>query len=859
MDGLDKLQALYKQSGEDAKGPAGPAMPARLAKADMDQEFNKDKAPHKKRKHKQRAEQRRVKILEEHDDDSPAGPAVAKRAAAAAATAVTAAAEDPPSFRSISGLSITSVYKQALRIDNGMLVAVAQKIKSNFVDLDVRLVQASAFMASINSQITDTHKLAFGPDLVSSWPHYLWVMLWGLLFGAGITLLIVLNIMRDVMNALTIAFYIFLALEYILMFMALKLGQYDPLPEMGTSVSEITVAAEGATAGVAAGGAAGGAPAETSHIHVTEEVVTQVPPGRVALIIPLGWGVKGLNDAQKDAKRDAKLGVLTNTITQALQAFHPTDIFVFHNSSDQVLPDTAVMECCSGRAIYVPLAIGSKSACAYYGSILSKWLGYQWCIVMDDDTMIPREMGKALSGELKCDAYCFAIAATSNDAGEDAARANRSSDLLIALQDIEYKLSDLSKLTQYNFTKTSSCLAPHGAINMWKTELLRDIMLAHNGIFHGEDYQMGLSLRMRFPQSRLGLISSCVVKTVAPSKLRDLYYQRFTSWDLASQQFLWGGFCASQKSAFYMQVMCCLPCRVDNMYLRIVTLEDVWTVLQDYLRLPLMGYHIVLSIILGEVNWVVLLMYLLVIGSQWVIAACLEYIKFKNKPHLQLPKRVRLGGVALFPIYRFAFSFVRVFSLLRFFFKFESIKRTAISIGSMNLPLPKRLPYLYPGLDDDKTAALGEGVCDVRRPQENAQVDPSVVKEIIEIALRENKKMYPRSQLFASMINNSMLERGMTTTMAKSGIADSAAVRGTLRGGRFTPNIVAHKPLGRAQLCPLNENPNISHASLVQNSYHVQRSVSFMRTPASAIAKTPGTRFSSTGVAEPMDRDRVAS
>ena len=59
---------------------------------------------------------------------------------------------------------------------------------------------------------------------------------------------------------------------------------------------------------------------------------------------------------------------------------------------------------------------------------------------------------------------------------------------------------------------------------MWRTDLLTDIMNEHNCIFHGEDYQMGLIMRSKHANMRLGLISSCIVNTVAPACWKDLYY-----------------------------------------------------------------------------------------------------------------------------------------------------------------------------------------------------------------------------------------------------------------------------------------------------------------------------------------------
>lgn len=56
-----------------------------------------------------------------------------------------------------------------------------------------------------------------------------------------------------------------------------------------------------------------------------------------------------------------------------------------------------MQKCCEGRGVYVPVAIGSKSISAYYGAILCNYLGYEYVIIMDDDTRLPKEMATILS------------------------------------------------------------------------------------------------------------------------------------------------------------------------------------------------------------------------------------------------------------------------------------------------------------------------------------------------------------------------------------------------------------------------------------------------------------------------------
>ena len=124
------------------------------------------------------------------------------------------------------------------------------------------------------------------------------------------------------------------------------------------------------------------------------------------------------------------MDVLTNTLDAALGVFKPEDIFVFHNSSDQELPDQVLMKCCDKRSLYVPIGLGSKSVSAYYGAMFGDWLGYNYVIVMDDDTRLPRELGKVLGNRLECDAYCMAISASSN---ENPTTISKSAKILIGL------------------------------------------------------------------------------------------------------------------------------------------------------------------------------------------------------------------------------------------------------------------------------------------------------------------------------------------------------------------------------------------------------------------------------------------
>ncbi|GIQ85518.1 hypothetical protein KIPB_007195, partial [Kipferlia bialata] len=586
------------------------------------------------------------------------------------------------------------------------------------VSLKDRQRQCDRFCQEINPQLNDVHKSYLKVDTKARTAHMLWIALWGVLLGLIMVILVASTYLKVVLTQMTYAFFFFLFLEYALMFGAIKMAVYPHPPEMSR-----------------------------------EERRDPVPtaPGRVALVIPVGWGSAGLSVSAANAKRAGKMAVLTNTLDASKKVFAPTDVFVWHNSSDAKLPDRVVQGTCDGRAVYCPFNIGSKSLCAYYGAMLAHWLGYEYVIVMDDDTQLPMELRMVLDGQLDADAYCMAISAACNDENPDI-----RTETLVAIQDIEYKLSDMAKMVQSHWKPRASVLSPHGAINMWRTDILLSIMREHNCIFHGEDYQMGVILRMSHPKERLGIISEVIVDTVAPATLDELYNQRLTSWDMAAHQFLWGGFCASEGSGYYPQVLCCLPCNTDNLYIRLATLEDIWTAAQDYLRVPLLMYHIILSLLLGDVNWIIAGMYFVTIGAQWVIAACLEYVKFKERPDLAVKGQAGKMAIALFPLYRFGFSFVRVLAMLRFMGRYDSIKRDAVPIAHMGLPIPHRDRDMFPVTDTERRLALkAEGHApptqamaqsDPGQPTAGLDANASLVRMLKKAARRMSKNASRRSR-----------------------------------------------------------------------------------------------------------------
>ncbi|GKT27203.1 Glycosyl transferase [Aduncisulcus paluster] len=403
----------------------------------------------------------------------------------------------PPPFRQIDS-KISDEYKQDLFYD-----AYWQT--------------ARLFFERVNLTAQAQQKL-LKQNYSAYWTHLTWLFLCGLVVGFLVFYLWLRHLIIPILEFTTYGFFVFFTLEYILAIIALNNAQYPSAPPLPEKI---------------------------------------LPPGKVGFLIAVGWGTSGLSEEQRVKARDEKLDVLIDTIKAAQKIVPTCDIYIIHNSADPtVVPDDKFESTLCGQCIYCPLQLPGKSVAVLFGSVLLKHLQYSHVVVLDDDTRVPAEMLADFSRPLLAAAYAPTIRAQL----EDEETATMGQKLLVGLQDIEYKLSDLQKLAQDQWTSRSSVLAPHGAVNVWRSDVLVKIMKDHNGVFDGEDYQMGKLLRINYPDQRLRVMSSAPVCTVAPSDWGTLFRQRKNSWDLASHQMMCGGLCASQDTAFFWHVLCCSAC-----------------------------------------------------------------------------------------------------------------------------------------------------------------------------------------------------------------------------------------------------------------------------------------------------------
>ena len=512
------------------------------------------------------------------------------------------------------------------------------------------------FFQEINKKLTPAHRKLISAEKKITRSHTLWLILWAVVVGALAAVLYITGTFYQVLDFTTIFFFFFCGLEYLIVILSLK-ESYPQLPP------EAKV---------------GGKP-------------FRLPEGKVALIIPCGYSVAGCNQEQAAKKRDDKAEVVSATLDAALLSFSPSDIFVIHNSNNAALPDSVFAQVCNGRAHYCPLQMGSKSISVYYTAIILQMLSYELCLLIDDDVRLPSNLGAVLSTTpLEGAGYALAIKASHDNPKADAPH-TLGQRLLVGLQGAEYALSDLAKAVQSNWSNNASVLAPHGAISLWRCSTLIEVMRRHNALFDGEDYQMGLILRKMGsdPSLQFPLLLTLVTDTAVPERVPDLFHQRKNSWDLAAAQHILGGCCGSGNTALFLHACCCIPCTQANCVLRFFTALDIWTSVQDYMRVVLLFLHIFAAIRSQTINLPVLTLYIVTLSCQYFISLILITVKLGAREDLAFKeKSTTFFTIISFPFYRYLLSFVRVFALLRYIFNYGAIKRNAIPISEMNLPLP---------------------------------------------------------------------------------------------------------------------------------------------------------------------------
>eukprot|EP00792_Barthelona_sp_PAP020_P002904 TRINITY_DN1455_c0_g1_i1.p1 TRINITY_DN1455_c0_g1~~TRINITY_DN1455_c0_g1_i1.p1 ORF type:complete len:1170 (+),score=274.03 TRINITY_DN1455_c0_g1_i1:52-3561(+) len=195
----------------------------------------------------------------------------------------------------------------------------------------------------------------------------------------------------------------------------------------------------------------------------------------------------------------------------------------------------------------------------------------EYTIILDDDTLIPYDMpipSKLYQPHVVGSLY--PICAFKNQV---------ENSWLCRMQDIEYKKSGANRLFQSSVG--GFCIAPHGAISIWKTCFLMQDLQQHDGKFQGEDLQMGLIVYEHMPSKTFLGSGSVLVKTEACGTLKGLFRQRVRSWDVVPFRLFF------QLAKLIIKVW-----GWNRILVKIYMFLEMWTIFQDIFRLFFIAWGI---------------------------------------------------------------------------------------------------------------------------------------------------------------------------------------------------------------------------------------------------------------------------
>ncbi|KAL0237071.1 hypothetical protein PCE1_000468 [Barthelona sp. PCE] len=396
-----------------------------------------------------------------------------------------------------------------------------------------------------------------------------------------------------------------------------------------------------------------------------------------------------LLDIEKQ-KRDGFLFTLKNLS----QMVPDGQVYVCHNANSFQPPEKKTLECVRtiekwGRNInYVYVPAGNKTLSLYW---TAKQLPdhIKYVLICDDDIIMPNAI--SFQTELLEDENVAGAAFTIRTAPKYPKQGlwHRRS-LLTWFQDVEYMLAGFAKLFQSRVGGTAMC--PHGALSIWKKEVITEVLLRHTTMFNGEDLSMGLILREMAAETGkkqliLRTFANQPVYTNVPQELfrfkedffgakaygdKSLCTQRVKSWDVTAH-----------RSIFVFLKHILLFWNSHTLLLKLYYMYEVLTVIQDLLRFFLVFYYIYLD---DAMTLSVLLIRVLEI--QIILLILFNFLKLKHRPELKAPGFVLI----LFPVYRVILLVFRFLAFLYNLWRYLPTQRVLDRV----IDNPNMLPPWHP-------------------------------------------------------------------------------------------------------------------------------------------------------------------
>ncbi|KAL0219039.1 hypothetical protein P9112_004692 [Eukaryota sp. TZLM1-RC] len=383
------------------------------------------------------------------------------------------------------------------------------------------------------------------------------------------------------------------------------------------------------------------------------------------------------------------------TLKMASMLVPDGQVFVCHNSrgaapaaGDRTIDVVSKVAQWGRKISYVYVPVGNKTLALLWTA--KYWLppNIDTVVIMDDDIILPPDMSFQIN-KLSNKSVAGAVPIIRTAPNKDSKGFRRRS-LLVWMQDVEYLLAGFSKLFQSSW---STANYPHGAVSIWKRDVMVEVMERHNTVFNGEDAQMGLILREMTKEKgdmqMLLAYGNTPVLTSVPEDLchpgedlfndvsideKSLLAQRIKSWDVTAHRFL---FKYLQHLLFYWSK--------KTIVLKFYYLHEILTIIQDYLRILVMIYFVYLNDVPS----------LIVIAARVVlIQYCLFFIfnfwTLRRRRDLRAPLLV----IIIFPLYRLLLLAFRVVAL--FYNLFEYVPRS--KNFDRLVDDPSRLPPYHPVL-----------------------------------------------------------------------------------------------------------------------------------------------------------------
>lgn len=353
---------------------------------------------------------------------------------------------------------------------------------------------------------------------------------------------------------------------------------------------------------------------------------------KTCLIIPFGGS--NLKD---------KIPTLEKVIKKS-EKILKNNIFVAHNGINlkPELYDEIKNLCKKYKVKYIYIPLPNKSYSIYY-CVKHLCKNYTQCIIIDDDVILKNDMHILELDNADSAAYPICAKQSKNN--------SYYQNTLIGLQNIEYTLSGMVKIAQSRWNFDSSVLSHHGAIGLWKTDKLLNVMNMHDTVFHGEDLQMGI-ISYRFGY-KMKVVEGTFIPTETPKKIfgiGGLFNQRVYSWDNVLPKYI----------DTYLKLL--LHGSIsDNIAMKIYILLELWTTFADINRIPILLY-----VIINQPYNLLLFMILISIVNIMII------FWFNYTTLIHFNSESNFLSILLYPLYKILLIIFRIFGQLRYLFYYQS-------------------------------------------------------------------------------------------------------------------------------------------------------------------------------------------